>query len=407
MESKTCTFYAPCPVLDVEAMQTWLEDLSGEGYLLKRCSAVGRKFEFYRIEPLPIRYRLTPVSDKIEEWNLRPNEEFVSITDAYGWEHVCSSYRLHIFRAYDADAPEIHTDPLVQAQAVRQLGWRMLNAALFWLMLPLVYLLVIYVFGGADYFWQSVIINSSGSQIVMAYFVLVALIKTAVELAWIYPLYIRLKRGEVPSKRKNWRKRASVHRAICRVCSVLLVVFAVTMVIGRAAYRERVGYRELPPVGTELPFLSVADMAQRSGVKSAERMEDVNYMRSWSHVLSPVNYDWAEIVEVVDKDGKEGLVSIHVYYHETGSPWLAESLTKEYLEKAKQPGSEMAEVSAINADLAYFYYNEYGTPSAVLKYGKTVVCVEFPRMDIDVPTLKFSYWIETLDHMASANNAEN
>ena len=36
MEVKTYTFYAPCSVLDIEAMQTWLEDMSMEGYLLKK-----------------------------------------------------------------------------------------------------------------------------------------------------------------------------------------------------------------------------------------------------------------------------------------------------------------------------------------------------------------------------------
>lgn len=118
MEVKTYTFYAPCPLLDIEAVQTWLEDMSMEGYLLKSCSRARHKFEFYKIEPLPTRYRLTPVSDKIEEWNLRPSEEFVSITDAYGWEHVCSNNRLHIFRAYDVEAREIHTDPLIQVGAL-------------------------------------------------------------------------------------------------------------------------------------------------------------------------------------------------------------------------------------------------------------------------------------------------
>lgn len=85
MEVKTYTFYAPCPLLDIEAMQTWLEDMSMEGYLLKDCSKARHKFYFYKIEPLSTRYRLTLVSDKIEEWNLRPNEEFVSISEAYGW----------------------------------------------------------------------------------------------------------------------------------------------------------------------------------------------------------------------------------------------------------------------------------------------------------------------------------
>ena len=114
MEVKPHTFYAPCPVLDIETMQTWLEDMSMEGYLLKSCSKGRHKFEFYKIEPLRTRYRLTPVSDKIEEWNLRPDEEYASITEAYGWEHVCSNIRFHIFRAYNEDAREIHTDPVIQ-----------------------------------------------------------------------------------------------------------------------------------------------------------------------------------------------------------------------------------------------------------------------------------------------------
>ena len=129
MEVKTYTFYAPCPLLDIEAMQTWLEDMSMEGYLLKDCSKARHKFYFYKIEPLRTRYRLTLVSDKIEEWNLRPNEEFVSISEAYGWKYVCSNHRLHIFRTFVADAREIHTDLSVQAQAIRQLGRRVIKTA--------------------------------------------------------------------------------------------------------------------------------------------------------------------------------------------------------------------------------------------------------------------------------------
>jgi len=124
-------------------------------------------------------------------------------------------------------------------------------------------------------------------------------------------------------------------------------------------------------------------------------------MRNWSHILSPVNYDWAEIVEVVDNDGVEGLVSIQVFYHEARFAWLAESLTREYLAKAKQSGTEMAEKPQTGADLAYFYNNEYGKPAAVLQYGNVVVSVAFPRTDIDIPTLKLEFWIEALDDTLS------
>lgn len=403
MDVKTYTFYAPCPVLDIEAMQTWLEDMAMDGYLLKDCSKTRHKFHFYKIEPLRTRYRLTPVSDKIEEWNLRPNEEFASITDAFGWEHVCSNYRLHIFRAYDENVREIHTDASVQAQAIRQLGWRIIKTALTWLVIPLVYFFIIYVFGGANYFWQSVLINSSGSQIIMVYFAMFAMVKSIIELVRLYPLYKRLKHGYAPVNRKEWRKKASVHRAAFRAYPVIMIVLAILVVMGRSAYRYSVDFKDLPVVGTGLPFLSVADMAQDSDVLSAERMEDVNYMRNWSHVLSPINYDWAEIVEIVDKDGTEGLVSIHVFYHEPRFDWLAESLTQEYINRAKQLGTEMPEICQTNADIAYFYFNEYGIPSAVLKYGNRVICVEFPRMDIDLKTLKFKTWIEALESGFSEN----
>ena len=398
MEVKTHTFYAPCPVLDIEAMQTWLEDMSMEGYLLKGCSGARHRFEFYKIEPLRTRYRLTPVSNKLEEWNLRPDEEFVSITEAYGWEHVCSNIRFHIFRAYDEEAREIHTDPAVQTQAIRQLGLRIIKTAIVWLLLPLMYILIILTFGGTNIFWQNLIVERKGIQITMAYFVIFAAVKAMVELVRLSKLYKQLKQGYAPVNRKEWKKNAALHRAAFRAYPIVLVFLALLLIMGRMAYRDHAAYKDLPPLGTDLPFLSVGDMAQKSDIQSGERMEDVGYMRNWSHVLSPVNYEWAEIVEVVGNDGTEGLVSIQLWYHETKYLWLADNLTQEYLAKAKKTGTEMAEKPETSADIAYFYYNEYGKPAAVLKYGNSVISVEFPRSDFDIPTLKFEYWIETLDN---------
>lgn len=401
MVAETYTFYAPCPAMDVEAMQTWLEDMSMEGYLLKGRSNGRHKYEFYKIEPLKTRYRLTPVSDKIEEWNLRPGEEFVSITEAYGWEYVSSNIRFHIFRAYNEDAREIHTDPVIQAQAIRQLGLRIVKTALIWLSLPLIFLLMLFVLGGANSFWHNLIIGRTGFYITMAFFMLLAMVKAVVELVPVCRLYIRVKQGYAAVNRKEWRKKAPIYRVVSYVCRVALVIVALMVVMGRAAYRDQAAYQELPTVGTDLPFLSVADMAQQSDIRSAERMEDVGYMRNWTHAFSPVNYDWAEIVEVVGNDGTEGLVSIQLCYHETKYLWLADKLAQGHLTAAKQTGTEMTEKPETNAEVAYFYYNEYGKPAAILKYGNCVISVEFPRSDFDIPTLTFEYWIETLDDTLS------
>lgn len=401
MDVKTYLFDAPCSLLDVEAMQSWLEDMSMEGYLLKDCKGRRRnRFTFYKIEPLPTRYRLTPVSDRLEEWNLRPGEEYISITQAYGWEHVCTDGYFHIFRAYNDDAREIHTDPVIQAQAIRQLSQRIFKKALFWLSLPLVYVLILLAFGGVGHFWQTVILDRTGVQIFWSYAILIAVVKASIELVQLCTLYHRVKRGSVSTGRKVWKK-TSVHQALRRVVPVFLLLLGSSVVMARANHMEQTAYQKLPAAGSEVPFLSVADMAQESDIHAVERVERVNTMRHWSHVLSPVNYIWVEIVQMADGTGNEGLVSMDVWYHEARYQWLSRQLTREYLENAKKTGTEMIEKPKTSGDLAYFYYDQNGDPGAVLQYGKTVVCVVFPRFDITASAMSFEYWIEALDQALS------
>lgn len=397
MSIKTYRFPAPCDLLDLEAMQTWLEDMALEGYLLKNGNKSGHSFEFYKIEPLPMRYRLTPVSDNIEQWNLRPGEEFVSITETYGWEFVCTVRRLHIFRAYDGSARELHTDPVIQAQGLRQLQRRILKTLVAWLSLPVWFGLLLFVFGGMDHFWQNVLNERTGYPITFGFLILMATILLIAEWVKLSRLYHRMKKGWAATKRKEWKKKAPIHRAFSRLYPIVLCVLTLLALAGRISYRQQADYQKLPAVGTELPFLSVADMAQCAGVESAERMEDADYMRHWSHLLSSDNYEWVEIVEVSDRDGNEGLVSVDIFYHEVSFSWLAERLTEEYLAEAKDSGTEMTDTPQTSADFSYFYRNARGAPAAVLRYGNTVIQVIFPRLDIELDELKLEYWLEELE----------
>lgn len=360
---KTYMFYAPCPVLDLEAMQTWLEDMSTEGYLLKSCSKTRHKFEFYKIEPLHTRYRLTPVSDIMETWNCKPNEKFLSIVNGLGWEYVCSNDRVHIVRSYNEEAREIDTDPMIRLQAIRRLGRRFVRTALIWAAIPLLYLLMILTFGGTDSFWQSLLLDSMGIQIILAYFTLFAMVKSVIELICLYPVYRKMKCGCILTQRKEWKYKASVYRTIFRTYPIFLIFLTFVVLLSRAAYRDHVAYQDLFDSGAKLPFLSVADMAEISDIQSAERLADVSNMRNWSHILSPVNYNWVEIVEMIDDDGQEGLVSLDLWYHEARFSWLADDLAQEYLEKARRTGTEITEKTQTCADIAYFYYNAYGRPS--------------------------------------------
>lgn len=402
MKSKTYWFPAPCSLLDFEAMQTWLEDMALTGYLLKSGSKSGHRFEFYKIEPLPVRYRLTPVSDRIEQWNLKPGEEFVSIAEIYGWEHVCTARWFHIFVSYDPSARELHTDPVIQAQSLRQLQRCILKTLLACLSLPIGCGLLLFIFGGPDHFWQNVINERTGYPITLAIYLLIGTIPLIAEWIKLQGLYHRMKKGYVAISRKEWKKKAPIHRFFSRLYPIVLCILILLSVAGRVAYRQQADYQDLPAVGIDLPFLSVADMAQCPGVQSAERMDVVNYMRHWTHILSADNYEWVEIVEVVDDSGNEGLVSIDLFYYEVNFPWLAEQLTQEYLSDAQNLGTEMADSPQTSADFSYFYRNTQNAPAAVLRYGNTVIYVTFPRTDIDLPELTFQSWLTALDHHFSA-----
>ena len=396
MDTNTYTFYAPCSSLDIEAMQTWLEDMALDGYLLKKCSRATHRYQFYKIEPLKIRYRLTPVSDSMEEWNMRPDEEHSTLAEAFGWEYVCSNNYFHIYRTYDEEAREIHTDPAVQAESIRQLGRRILTTAAIWWSLPLIYIFLLLAFGSPYAFWRSLIVDRAGAQFMMVVLIVLALIRASAIIIRLHAIKKKLKQGFVPIHRKEWKPKAKLYRIWCRVRPVVIVLMATILFMGRGAIAVKTDYQDNPDRTAERPFMTVTNMVADTDGASIKTVE-LSWMRNWAHVLSPVNYEWVEILTVADKDGAEGMVSIDLNYHETGSQFLSDRLTREYISYGEGFGTAMESAPEIKANMAYFYYNEYDNPCAVMQYGKTVVMVEFPRTDLDIPTLKFEYWIETMD----------
>lgn len=128
-------------VMDVPAVQAWLEDWAARGWYVEAYGLYLAKF-------VPgekrehVRYRLQPVGAEGGEpdWDIR---------EAYremGWSYVCSSTsymsltriqtEFHIWRCDDPDAPEMDTDQALREEAYGDLLWRMRRDIL--LVLPLI-----------------------------------------------------------------------------------------------------------------------------------------------------------------------------------------------------------------------------------------------------------------------------
>lgn len=116
----------------VAAIETWLEDWAAKGYQLTESQGVNGIF--VKAEPQACRYRLQPLRQEEKS----PDMEQVEIYREMGWTYVTTmSAAYHVWRCNDPAAPELDTDPVVQAEGFRYLKGRMTRGLLLWPLLLL------------------------------------------------------------------------------------------------------------------------------------------------------------------------------------------------------------------------------------------------------------------------------
>ena len=112
----------PCPAYDVERIESWLQDLAREGWVLEGQSAYWLGFfTFVKAEPQEIRYRLEPKKERHSNFTNAPDEEEEDLYKEYGWEFVTQFHYFYIYRTADPNARELNTDYAVQATALKQI----------------------------------------------------------------------------------------------------------------------------------------------------------------------------------------------------------------------------------------------------------------------------------------------
>lgn len=106
----------PGGLYDVAANETWLEERAHKGYRVLKVG--GCRVYFVKDEPAKVRYRLQPMRKKKEKME----EERIALYRKLGWEYVgVVSGVFHLWRCADETAPELDTDPVVQADGYRYL----------------------------------------------------------------------------------------------------------------------------------------------------------------------------------------------------------------------------------------------------------------------------------------------
>ena len=107
----------PCPAYDIPAMESWLEDMAAEGLHLSKDGFFGLFTTFEEGPPKKERFRLEPTDRRnglfSEEYD--PEDEAVQMLHQMGWTYRARRGQFYIYSTDDPGAPELNTDPQVQA----------------------------------------------------------------------------------------------------------------------------------------------------------------------------------------------------------------------------------------------------------------------------------------------------
>ena len=383
---------APCSYLDIEKFQSWLEDMAKQGFLLGKRGYARHTYLFHRISPLPVRYRLTPVSDDLEDWNERPETDRQTLSEAFGWEYVCTVGGFHIYRSYSADDRELNSDPDVLAESLRLLRRKAILSALAVLIAPAVFVLLLAFLVGPGNIWRYLLRDGimlySGCGLLYLFITLKG-IDRSVKLLKLCRL---LKARRLPTAYRDWKKGEKRFHLSMTVTYAIGMILIISLSMLRLSDQPRQS-RQFPEDSSSLPFVTLLDLAEKSGFESARRL-DAGWLIHWSNPFARSNYECFEAVDVVTADGTEGRFTVEVFCHEAGSRFLADRLTEEYLREAEKNGTPVDAPSPAGVEPARFFEDDRGFTTAVLRRDNTVIAVTFMRRDLPDPWLNLDAWIE-------------
>lgn len=425
----------PCPSYDIEGIESWLSELAEKGLFLDPEGYVFGMFQFQKGTPRKAKYRLEPITAKSAVYvqsTEDPEPEALGLSEEFGWEYLGQFRDFYIYRSFDPNVRELNTDPVVQAMALDAVKKRHLFFLVVclitltsWLLgflgnpnslrltmeadslerftrlslvavcvplavlifvkpktgnkkselLPRIAVLVLLVFLNvlsyltADAATPLLDILDRGWLwwILLAGCMVSSTAAILISYLHIRALQNRLSKGGHLDREKNWRKGRFLRLFPAVLPFLLLFSLNVSRIYGGRP-EEAIPIENFPQ---EVPFSTIADLAPEREYIPITRNAN-NMVRCWSHILSPVNYDWAEQAYLDAEDGSRYGGDLSITYHEAANETIAKRLVAEYAGTRQQDDSLIPET--IDSDdfdfLAIYKGVHYGI---LLRKGNTVI----------------------------------
>lgn len=379
----------PCPSYDVEGTESWLSAMAEKGYVLAKDGFLFGFAAFEKAQPQKLRYRLQASQQPIGALseNTLP-EDAEDLYASFGWRYVCARGQFHIFCTDSPDAPELNTDPRVQAIAldvVRKREWSNAVTTVLWVIIyPLISI-------------------KAGVLRTMLAFPTPLLLLTFTFLIWTLILCIRkivslrrvrkrLMQGEPLDHAKDWKRNALYYRL--GHAAYPLLILALICCFLSAWSDDMQGKDKLPleDFSGTLPFATIADFAPEGNYANRE----IGYSNTVSIVkrlLAPEAIKYNEYGSITLPDGSLITGGLQVEYYETVSPLLARAIAWEFEMAAKRTENyESYALEPLDVDYASGYMEYF--PTIVLQNGCKVLCAMFYQTSES--TMPYAQWVEVM-----------
>ena len=396
-EPKSVYHLIPCPQYDVSGLECWLNHMANQGYMLAKDGFFAGVATFEKTTPQTVFYQLQPAEKSTSMWADNcgdPDEEAVELSKAYGWEYVAKRGEFHIYRTSDSNAREFHTDPEVQALAMNAMRKRQRDnifSGVFW---------------GLFYPWllfkgkimMSIVHVGTIPMLLVMIACLWMSIHSIVGAIKLIQLRKKILNGDETGSGDNWKKKSWGYHAnnIIRRCLYVVAILLFLKLMGDQIIYEE--YVPLTEYTKDMPFATMEDFLP-GGERKLMNMKvgNMNTVREWSDLLSPVNFEWDEVGEVVHTDGRVLSGGLEVIYHETKAPWIAKRLAREYMLKGKESKEfEFLELKMDELDQVIAYNSHLHYPSIILREGGKILYARFYTHASGTVTYELEEWAAML-----------
>lgn len=388
----------PCPWYDVEGIESWLESMAREGYFLRKEAFFSGFTSFEQGEPKTVRYRLEAAQRStsfFSESGSEPDAEAVEMSGELGWEYLTKCGQFFVYACDDPKAPELNTDPSVQAMAlsyVRKDGRAGVIVNLVWL-------LVLLGFTWYGRCWLLLALQYGSWMVLLTAALMIGeLVFGFKRVLMIRRLRKKLMEGNQPDRKKDWKK----HAASYRVGNLLSVLVAVVWIVGVGAYwlNSIDDPREIPitEYQGELPYPRLSEFGTEGSYRSEGFEGYSNKITVSSDWLAGTVIESNECGKFTTEDGRKIDCAMYVTYTDMRTSWLARELAEEYPVSGKREVKKdrfqfynLPSAEELGVDMAVAYSAYPMGQAVVLVKGSEVWQVDFMQFRED--TLSLEEWV--------------